>query len=96
VASFTGFVRRIDLEPKQDFLGARTYAHVFLRNGPSPEDEIDVYTDDPRFEAVLLAAYTRSATRATQVEVHYEESEPQGVKKITRVILDMEFGNRRR
>jgi hypothetical protein len=84
------FVRRIDFEPKGDFLGFRTYAHVFLRN--ERDEEVDVYTDDPRLEAALLAAYDPFAPQPPKVEVHYEEIE--NVKKIVRVILDREFNKR--
>jgi hypothetical protein len=85
---FVGFVRRIDFEPKKDFLGYRTYAHVFLDDKPG-EANVDVYTDDPRFEAALLAIFVPTAPVPPKVEVHWQEVD--GVKKVTRVIVDREF-----
>lgn len=90
---FLGFVRRIDFEPKKDFLGFRTYAHVFLEEeddgNPAGTKPVDVYTDDPRFEAALLAIYEPTAPKPPKVEVHWEDVD--GVKKIVRVIVDREF-----
>jgi hypothetical protein len=85
-----GTIRRIDFEPKKDFLSVRTYAHVFLEEKAGPlEEEVDVYTDDPRFEAALLAVYEPSAPKPPRVEVHWEDLD--GVKRVVRVILDREF-----
>lgn len=84
-----GFVRRIDFEPKKDFLGDRSYAHVFLEDKPGGSQKVDVYTDNPRFEAALLAIYEPVAPTAPKVEVHWEDVD--GVKKVVRVILDREF-----
>ena len=90
---FLGFVRRIDFEPKKDFLAFRTYAHVFLEEeddgGSGGTKQVDVYTDDPRFEAALLAIYEPTAPKPPKVEVHWEDVD--GVKKIVRVIVDREF-----
>ena len=84
-----GFVRRIDFEPKKDFLGFRTYAHVFLEGTPGTEKSADVYTDDPRFEAALLASFDPVSPEPPKVEVHWEDVD--GTKKVVRVILDREF-----
>ena len=85
----TGYVRRIDFEPKKDFLGYRTYAHVFLVDKPGGAKQVDVYTDNPRFEAALLAIYEPTAPEPPLVEVHWEDID--GVNKITRVIVDRDF-----
>jgi hypothetical protein len=87
---FTGFVRRIDFEPKKDYLGSNIYAHVFLEDyvGVTP-NEVDVYTDDPRFEAALLTAYDPFANVRPKVEVYYEDVH--GEKKVVRVVLDRTF-----
>jgi hypothetical protein len=52
-------IRRIDFEPKKDFLEFRTYAHIFIQvaGGPGPGQDVDVYTDTPRFEAAFLTAF---------------------------------------
>ncbi|MCI0683811.1 MAG: hypothetical protein L0Y71_17030 [Gemmataceae bacterium] len=87
---FVGIVRRIDFEPRQDHLGYRTYAHVFLEDEPGGRaGKVDVYTDDPRFEAALLTALDPSANRPPKVEVHYEDVK--GVKKAVRVALDRKY-----
>lgn len=82
-----GYIRRIDLEPKEAYLGPRTYAHVFLINGAG--DQVDVYTEDPRFEAALLAVFEPSDPEPPKVEVHYEEVG--SARKVTRVIVDRDF-----
>jgi hypothetical protein len=89
--TFVGNIRRIDFEPKKDFLGFRTYAHVFLKDRQN--GQVDAYTDDPRLEAALLAAYAPAAMMPPTVEVHYEDvgDAKNGVKRITRVVLDREF-----
>src|SRR4051812_34490803 len=84
-----GYVRRIDFEPKNDFLGSHTYAHVFLEDKLGGAEKVDVYTDDPRFEAALLAIYEPFALNPPKIEVHWEDVN--GVKKVVRVILDREF-----
>ncbi len=91
---FAGYVRRIDFEPKQEYLEYRIYAHVFLRSQDG-QTQIDVYTDNPRFEAAFLTAY--SSAQANQptdkpryIEVHYEDVKPSG-KKVVRVTLDEAF-----
>lgn len=84
-----GFIRRIDFEPKKEFLGYRTYAHVFLEDKPGGAQKVDVYTDDPRFEAVLLAIYEPTALEPPKVEVHWEDLDNR--KKITQVVLDRDF-----
>jgi len=86
---FFGFVRRIDFEPKKDFLGFRTYAHIFLEDKSGGGEKVDAYTDDPRFEAALLAIFDPSSPTPPNVEVHWEEVD--GIKKIIRVIVDREF-----
>jgi hypothetical protein len=84
---FKGEIRRIDFEPKQEFLGTRIYAHVFITNGG---DEIDVYTDDARLEAAFLAAYAPSAGLPPRiVEVYYEAVG--NAKRVLRVTLDRTF-----
>lgn len=82
-----GIVRRIDFEPKQELLESRIYAHVFLklRDG---QTEVDVYTDNPRFEAAFLTAYS-SQPGPRYIEVYYEEVDKQ--KKVVRVTLDEAF-----
>jgi hypothetical protein len=88
---FTGIIRRIDFEPKYyDFLQFRTWAHVFLEDRPGGAESVDVYTDDPRFEAALLAMFEPSAAEPPKLEVRWEEHES-GVKTIVRVIMDREF-----
>lgn len=82
-----GYIRRIDFEPKQDFLGFRTYAHIFIRELGGVET--DVYTDDPRFEAPLLSVFDPVTPTPPNVEVHYEDVN--GAKKVIRVIADREF-----
>ena len=89
---FRCYVRRIDFEQKADFLESRIYAHVFLK----PEDgrqEVDVYTDNPRYEAAFLTAF--SSGQGTQppsvcyIEVQYEIINK--TNKVVRVTLDKEF-----
>jgi hypothetical protein len=91
--TFEGYVRRIDFEPKAEYLGPRIYAHVFLKSQDG-QNQIDVYTDDPRFEAAFLTAF--SSRQASQppnqprhIEVHYEKVGKE--KKVVRVTLDEEF-----
>jgi hypothetical protein len=87
-----GIVRRIDFEPKMEYLESRIYAHVFL----TTEDgtQIDVYTDNPRFEAAFLTAY--AVAQAAQppnprryIEVRYEVVDT--AKKVVQVTLDEDF-----
>lgn len=92
---FEGYVRRIDFEPKAEYLESRIYAHVFLKSQDG-QTEVDVYTDNPRFEAALLAAF--SSAQANQppnqpryIEVHYEYAEVSKEKKVVRVTLDETF-----
>jgi hypothetical protein len=87
VPEFEGFVRRIDYEPKNDYLGYRTYAHVFVQDRQG--DEVDVYTEDPRLEAALLASYEASAPAPPIIRIEYEELDD--AKKLVRVIMDREF-----
>jgi hypothetical protein len=86
---FVGVIRRIDFEPKYyDFVNYRIYAHVFLEDPDAGEaNQVDLYTDDPRLEAALLAAFEPLAEKAPKVEVHWEETYA-GTKKIVRVALD--------
>jgi len=85
------YIRRIDFEPKSDFLGFRTFAHVFLEDTLGGEP-VDVYTDDPRFEAALLANYDPSSPTPPRLEVHWEEVKAGvGPKKVVQVIMDREF-----
>lgn len=91
--NIVGFIRRIDFEPKKDFLGFRTYAHVFLEEDePVEPQKVDVYTDDPRFEAALLAIYEPVSPEKPKVDVHWEDVD--GVKKVVQVILDREFAQK--
>ena len=90
---FKGYVRRIDFEPKQDYLESHIYAHVFLKSLDG-EGKVDVYTDNPRFEAAFLTAFslvqvTRPPKRVGYIEVHYEEVGQE--KKVVRVALDEEL-----
>ena len=84
--TFKGYIRRIDFEPKQEFLGVRIYTHVFFV--VDPEEQIDAYTDDPRLEAALLAAWDLHPPRQI-IEVHYENDGNE--RRITRVTLDRDF-----
>lgn len=87
--TFTGYVRRIDFEPKLEVLEYRIFAHVFLKSQDG-ETKIDVYTDNPRFEAAFLTAFSSAqARRPYPVEVHYEDVDKN--KKVVRVILDEDF-----
>ena len=87
-------VRRVDLEPKKDFLdvpGLHTWAHVFLRPREGPE--IDAYTTDPALQAAVLTAWRPPPDPDRPdfpplVEFQYEEIED--VKRLTRVALDYE------
>ena len=86
---FQGYVRRIDFEPKLDFLEVHIYAHVFLRSQDG-KTKVDVYTDNPRFETAFLTAYSSAqANQPRYIEVHYEDVNNQ--KNVVRVILDEEF-----
>jgi hypothetical protein len=90
---FVGFVRRIDFEPKKDFLGVHTYAHIFSKPSTATGSEVDVYTDNPRFEAAFLTAYSPKGgpTIRPLIEVHYEEDKATTVRMVVRVILDIEL-----
>ena len=88
---FQCYVRRIDFEPKQDFLGVRIYAHVFLKSQDG-QTEVDVYTDDPRFEAAFLTAFSAQADQSPNrryIEVYYEAIDK--TNKVVRITLDKEF-----
>ena len=88
-----GYVRRIDFEPKKDFLESHIYAHVFLK----PLDgkaEVDVYTDNLRFEAAFLSAFSseqvdQPPNQPRYIEVYYEVIDK--TNKVVQVILDKEF-----
>ena len=89
--SFQGYVRRIDFESKTDYLESRTYAHVFLKS-PDGQDQVDVYTDNPRFEAAFLTAFSSRLAQPNPtryLEVQYETVNK--TNKVVRVILDEEF-----
>jgi len=90
---YNGFVRRIDFEPKKEFLDDHVYAHVFLQE-PDGEENVDVYTDDPRFEAAFLAAFSPRGEPLV-IEVHYEELDPEGavIRVVTRVALERKVEN---
>lgn len=85
------YVRRIDFEPKADYLDSETYAHVFLKLEDGTE--INVYTKNPRFEAAFLTAFSMGSARdpnAVQyIEVKFETVNKEN--KVTQVILDREF-----
>jgi hypothetical protein len=88
---FECYVRRIDFEPKQDFLESRIYAHVFLKSRDG-QTEVDVYTDNPRFEAAFLTAFSAQVDRPNQpryIEVYYETIEK--TNKVVRITLDKDF-----
>ncbi len=62
---FEGYVRRIDFEPKKDFLGYRTYAHVFLKSRDE-QTQVEVMLKAARggrvnFGRSLLLRYKHSA-----------------------------------
>jgi len=89
---FRCYVRRIDFEPKTDFLESRIYAHVFLTSQDG--QKIDVYTDNPRFEAAFLTAFssgqgTQRPNQVCYIDVEYEVVNK--TNKVVRVILDREF-----
>ncbi|HXQ71693.1 MAG TPA: hypothetical protein VN844_14460 [Pyrinomonadaceae bacterium] len=89
--SFQGYVRRIDFEPKKDLLEYRIYAHVFVKSLDG-QNEIDVYTDNPRFEAAFLTAFSSAQTdpnTTRYIEVQYETVDK--TNRVVRVILDQEF-----
>lgn len=87
---FKGYVRRIDFEPKLDYLEFHIYAHVFLKSLDGQE-KVDVYTDNPRFEAAFLTAYSLGQGSPPPnpqrfIEVYYEDVK--GANKVIRVALD--------
>jgi hypothetical protein len=69
-----------------EYLESKTYAHVFLKDEMK---EIDVYTDNPRFEAALLTAFSSDPNEKRYIEVQYEVVDK--TNKVVRVILDREF-----
>jgi len=86
----SGTVRRIDFEPKSDFLQSRIYAHVFL-TVKDTDAEIDMYTEDPMLEAAFLTAWRPLPSPdcvifPPVIEVHYEERGE--IRKAVRVVLD--------
>ena len=83
---FVGYIRRIDFEPKPQYLNIRTFAHVFMEDGPKG-NTVDFYTDDPRLEAVLLAGFAASGQNPPTVEVHYEDA-GEGVKRLVQIALE--------
>lgn len=90
---FAGYVRRIDFEPKMEFLEYRIYAHVFLKSQDG-QTQVDVYTDNPRLEAAFLTAFPSAqanspTTRPRYIEVYYEVVDQ--AKKVVRVTLDETF-----
>ena len=88
---FMCYVRRIDFEPKMDFLESRIYAHVFLISQDG-QTEIDVYTDNPRFEAAFLTAFSAQVEQSPNpryIEVYYEVIEK--TNKVVRITLDKDF-----
>jgi hypothetical protein len=91
---FKCYVRRIDFEPKIDFLESRIYAHVFLK-AQDGQTEVDVYTDNPRFEAAFLTAFSaqidKSPNHSRYIEVYYEVIEK--TNKVVRITLDTDFTN---
>jgi len=91
---FKCYVRRIDFEPKIDFLESRIYAHVFLK-AQDGQTEVDVYTDNPRFEAAFLTAFSaqidESPNHPRYIEVYYEVIEK--TNKVVRITLDTDFTN---
>ena len=92
---FAGYVRRIDFEPKKDYLEYRTYAHVFLKSLDGTT-EVDVYTENPRFEAAFLTAFSVQAIiqpppAKRYIEVHYEVVDQTKTNKVVRVTMDEGF-----
>jgi hypothetical protein len=88
---FTCYIRRIDFEPKEDFLESRIYAHVFLKS-LDEQTEVDVYTDNPRFEAAFLTAFSAQLDQSPTpryIEVYYEVIEK--TNKVVRITLDKDF-----
>ena len=86
---FEGYVRRIDFEPKMEYLESRIYAHVFLKSQDG-QTQVDVYTDNPRLEAAFLTAYSLAlANQPRYIEVYYEDVGKE--KKVVRVTLDEAF-----
>ena len=87
---FKCYVRRIDFEPKSEFLDSHIYAHVFLKSLDGQTD-IDVYTDNPRFEAAFLTAFSsnQQPNPTRYIEVYYEVVDK--TNKVIRVTLDGDF-----
>ena len=88
---FKCYVRRIDFEPKMEFLESRIYAHVFLKSQDG-QTEVDVYTDNPRFEAAFLTAFSSAQADGPPnryIEVYYELVDK--TNKVVRVTLDKDF-----
>jgi len=86
--TFVGHVRRIDLESKSDYLDSHIYAHVFLTSEDGKEN-IDVYTDNPRFEAAFLKALSLDlAPIPPYVEVTFAVLKETGTKKVVRVAME--------
>jgi hypothetical protein len=75
-----------------DFLESRIYTHVFLKSQDG-QTEVDVYTDNPRFEAAFLTAFSaqvnQSPNNRRYIEVYYEVIEK--TNKVVRITLDKDF-----
>jgi hypothetical protein len=74
-----------------DFLESRIYAHVFLKSQDG-QTEVDVYTDNPRFEAAFLTAFSAQVEQSSNpryIEVYYEVIEK--TNKVVRITLDKDF-----
>ena len=89
---FRCYVRRIDFEPKSEFLESQIYAHVFLKS-PDDKTDVDVYTNNPRFEAAFLTSFWATADLSTDprryIDVYYEVVNK--TNEVVRVTLDKDF-----
>jgi hypothetical protein len=89
-------VRRIDFEPKVDFLsvpGRRTWAHVFFRSRDGTE--VDACTEDIALQIAVLAAWRPQVEADAAiifpplVEMQYEQD--QSERRLIRVVLDYDM-----
>ena len=88
--TFKGYVKKIDFEPKLELLEYHIYAHVFLELLDGSKK--DVYTDNPRFEAAFLTAYSLAnhpPNRHEYIAVDYEDVK--GERKVVRVTLNPDY-----
>lgn len=69
---FSGYVRRVNYEPINEGRSRKLVCSAFVANDANMS--VQVYTDNPRLEAALLAAYTSVASlqqKPTNVEITY-------------------------